>query len=118
MLKDDYIIKDTENVLRYLSRLLFSDDLDHVQIDKEGEDLSQESLLYSDLKKMIAEKNINGAENVLFEKIEEEPTDKILLVALKFYSDLSRLKNEELEECYFSREEILDGVKEIEKLLK
>ena len=53
MLKDDYIIKDTENVLRYLSRLLFSDDLDHVQIDKEGEDLSQESLLYSDLKKMI-----------------------------------------------------------------
>ncbi|PWM46490.1 MAG: hypothetical protein DBX47_02355 [Clostridiales bacterium] len=117
MLKDDFIIKDTENILRYLSRLLFDEDLENVEIDYQEEVVSTEALFYSELKRMIAEKDINGAENALFEKIEDEPTDKILLVALKFYSDISRLKDPELNECNFTREEILEGVKEIERLV-
>ena len=118
MLKDSYITNETENLIRYLSGVLCGeDDPDDIVIDREDEPVSEEAAFYSDIKRKISEKDINGAENALYDMLEQLPGTKILIVALKFYSDISRLDDIILSECDFTRTEILEGLQEIEKLI-
>jgi len=61
---------------------------------------------------MLNEKNINVAENLLFEILEKDNHDH-LLIATDFYSRLDCMTDHELQQANFSREEIERGLNEI-----
>jgi len=69
-------------------------------------------LLYVLLCKMLDEKNINGAEDILFDMLDVDNTEH-LSIAIEFYNKVSCMTDEELQSADFSREEIEYGLSEI-----
>ena len=68
--------------------------------------------LYNSLDRLICEKKINEAENLLFDKIEVQ-NPKHLAIAINFYGKLNKLPDETLENADYSREEINQGLNDI-----
>ena len=68
-----------------------------------------ENELYLQLAALVRQGNICQAEDLLFEAL-EEPGQMALDAALRFYSDLNALSDEDLKAANFSREEILEGL--------
>ncbi|MDU2122012.1 MAG: DUF6483 family protein [Clostridium celatum] len=68
------------------------------------------------LKGLILKKEFNKAENILFEEIEKNKSDQMYKIALDFYEVLSEKINKELLEGNFSKEEVLQGLKDIEAI--
>ena len=68
-----------------------------------------EDSLYVRLTKMIDEGEIGGAEDILWEQLEQGGTENFLL-ALGIYEYMNEKEEDFLEEHHFSREEIRDGV--------
>ena len=64
---------------------------------------------------MLEEKNINGAEDLLFDMLEEDNQDH-LVIAIDFYHRLSCLTDDELRNADFSREEVERGLNEIKTM--
>jgi len=71
--------------------------------------------LYLCLLRLIGEGKINEAEELLFQALRPDHQD-VLLVALDFYQRLNTLGDDELAQKNFSRQEILEGLREVEKL--
>ena len=68
------------------------------------------------LKSLIAKKEYNKAENVLFEEIEKNKSEANYKVGIDFYEELLEKSNEDLLENNFSKEEILQGIKDLKIL--
>lgn len=86
-----------------------------------NEDINLDTASSSDfiaiiLKGLILQKEYNKAENILFEEIEKNKSDKMHKIALDFYETLSEKSNEELLAGNFSKEEIFQGLKDIEAI--
>jgi len=64
---------------------------------------------------MLDKKNINGAENILFDMLEEDNNDH-MLIAIDFYNRLSSMADDELQSADFSRDEIDRGLREIKSI--
>lgn len=115
MFQDDFIMREIENLTRFLSRILFQKHKDEFDFLDDDGNLSREGLLKYRLTKMIGDGEINEAENVLFNELDSYYSMDLLQVAFDFYTDLSKLSDQRLEECNFSREEVLDGLKAVGK---
>lgn len=111
---NDYILRMIEDMGRFLKNIVHESqgEEEYPVLDEEG-NFSQSDFLGYRLNKLLAEKKINEAENLLFETIEQDPRQAYLQVALNFYEDLNALTEEELEACDFSREEIGDGLRSL-----
>ena len=66
---------------------------------------------------MLDARDVNVAENLLFEMLERYPEYDFLRVALQFYTDLEKWPDAELAEANFSRQEIFEGMREIQKFI-
>jgi len=64
---------------------------------------------------MLDEKNINGAEDLLFDMLDADSIEH-LSIATDFYSKLSCMTDEELQSADFSRKEIDHGLSEIKAI--
>ena len=117
MYQNDYIMRQIELLSRGLAKVLFHKDLETEEeiLDEQG-GVSGGGLLAYTVKKLLLEKKINEAENLLFETIEEDPQEEYLKTALLFYDQLRQMSDEALEEADFSREEIAQGLQEIQRL--
>lgn len=80
------------------------------------ESITEKDILIIMLQKLINEYKFNEAENILFEKVEENPNDEIKSVAEWFYNSLSNKSDTDLECGNFSREEILQGKLDIKSM--
>ena len=109
MFTNDYIMRQIENLTNFLGRVIFQKETFKLEMFDEDWNVSGEGLLYFRLKKLVEEGDINSAENLLFDEIDSQQPEKLMAVALRFYSDLQLLSDKRLEECSFSRQEILDG---------
>jgi len=76
---------------------------------------TETDMLFLRLNEMLNEGNINGAEDLLFEKIKPNDTNYLLL-AVDFYQRLNSKSDDELEYCGFSRGEIKDGLAEVMRI--
>lgn len=74
------------------------------------EDTGSSEILRIILKSLIAKKEYNKAENVLFEEIEKNKSEANYKVGIDFYEELLEKSNEDLLENNFSKEEILQGI--------
>ncbi|MDU5105711.1 MULTISPECIES: DUF6483 family protein [unclassified Clostridium] len=80
------------------------------------EDTGSSEILRIILKSLITKKEYNKAENVLFEEIEKNKSEANYKVALDFYEELLEKSNEDLLENNFSKEEVLQGLKDLKIL--
>lgn len=80
------------------------------------EDTGSSEILRIILKSLITKKEYNKAENVLFEEIEKNKSEANYKVAIDFYEELLEKSNEDLLENNFSKEEVLQGLKDLKLL--
>lgn len=116
MFTDDYIMRQIELFSRSIAKVVFDKDTNTVDLIREddiGGSLSdkEESMLAR-----IRELDINGAENELYELLEDGLTPGKLKLALWFYTQLRSLSDEVLEKADFSREEIDEGLEDVLKM--
>jgi hypothetical protein len=64
---------------------------------------------------MLDEKNINGAEDLLFDMLDADNIEH-LSIAIEFYSKVSSMTDDEIQNADFSREEIEYGLNEIKAI--
>ena len=112
----DYIMRLIHGIAQVLARLLLGK-----QMELEGEiasALSKEAAKKDEtLKKRIDAGNINEAEELLFDLLENEPWEdkqKAALV-LSFYDHVNEKEDAFLEKANFSREEIIEGLEDAMK---
>ena len=82
------------------------------------EDTGSSEILRIILKSLLVKKEYNKAENILFEEIEKNKTEANYKVAVDFYEELLEKTDKELIENNFSREEVLQGLRDLELLFK
>lgn len=113
----DYYMRQIEDMGRMLGKILFMKVQAPIpDFDEEG-NLLESALLYRRLCTMLDAHDVNGAENLLFEMLERCPEYDFLRVALQFYTDLEKWTDTELAEADFSRQEIFEGMQEIQKYI-
>jgi hypothetical protein len=80
--------------------------------------ISSADILPGVLKRLIHEGEFNKAEDLLFTEWDEDGSEEMYDIAFDFYGILLGKTDEELRRGAFSREEINQGLKEIEKKMK
>ena len=65
------------------------------------------------LKSLVLKHEYNKAENILFEEIKKNKSEKIYKIALDFYDLLMYQSDDKLKNGNFSREEIFQGLKDV-----
>ena len=65
------------------------------------------------LKSPVLKHEYNKAENILFEEIKKNKSEKIYKIALDFYDLLMDQSDDKLKNGNFSREEIFQGLKDV-----
>lgn len=116
MFENDYMMRQIEDCVKALGKVLFEKQSGADELFTEAGVLSETSFLSYRLNRLIGEGKINEAENILFDALEIDPKPDLLKVALDFYATLEKRSDAELAEADFSREEILDGLQSVQKL--
>ena len=65
------------------------------------------------LKSLVLKHEYNKAENIIFEEIKKNKSEKIYKIALDFYDLLMDQSDDKLKNGNFSREEIFQGLKDV-----
>ena len=86
----------------------------HYDISNEIKQIETD-MLYRQLHELLSNNKINDAENLLFDMIDPS-NNSHLFIAIDFYEKLSRMSDIELKELDFSKEEIINGLNEINSL--
>lgn len=117
MLENDYIIKQINIMINFLASVLFKKDtIAYHNIKDEKGNITDTGNLVLNLHNLAEEGKINEAEDLLFSKIEENPKLDYLEAAIDFYGYLNDMDDDFLEENSFSRQEIFDGMYDIQKI--
>ncbi len=114
MFQNDYILREIENLSRFLARTIFHKEAALQLIDEQGY-ITEGGALYQRLRALLEENKICEAEDLLFNEFEQLPQQQRMEVALQFYQDVQMLSDEQLESANFSRQEILDGLEAVHR---
>ena len=114
MVTKDWYMRQVEMMIQFLAKVIFRKETIQYDIsdilNKTVYDLLHEQLL-----ELLKEGNIDQAENLLFDRLEEGNVS-CFHVAVDFYLRLNQLSDEELDTLGFSREEIDAGLKDAAKI--
>ena len=112
--EQDYIMRMIKDMVRALMMLVLNKKDDRYELPADNE-LTDTDLKYKSIKALADQGKLNEAENALYEDI---PVDDkhYLEMALEFYLHLNAYSDEFLEEHNFSRQEIIDGIKNIARV--
>ena len=111
-LKQDYILRMIEELINILIKTLKDENKDKEEEINSFDVNSDELYLY--LKQLVDNKKINDAENYLFDKLNEN-NKKDFVSGMAFYKYLNEKDDEFLENCDYSREEVLEGMADLSK---
>ena len=117
MYQDDYIMRQIEGIVRMLARIVLHKEMPEKEFLAEQEFLSEEENFAVQLFKLLRFGEINEAEDLLFERLEEDPAETYRHIAEGFYDTLEQMDDFTLENSNFSREEIEEGRSSARKLL-
>lgn len=112
MLEQDYVLEQTE-LLGHFLRMILYPGAKNFEPNFSQEAVELQVKLVTELEK----NNYNEAENLLFDKLEENRSQDMLRVGLWFYDRLRKEPREKLERYEFSPDEVLEGMQSIEKLV-
>jgi len=111
MFQQDWAKRQIKVITDAIAMIIFRKAEISYEIQDEA-DHSETDMLFVRLNKKLDDDNINEAEDMLFEAINPNDTNYLLL-AVDFYQRLNEKSDDELELCGFSRSEIEDGLNEI-----
>ena len=113
-------MRQIEMMGRALAKLIFNKDTtEYIIIDYQH--LNTADLFHKQLLALIDDGKLNEAENLLFEKMQEEVEGDTgrkdyLEIAADFYTRLNDMSDKILDKCGFEREEIDEGLREAAEL--
>ncbi len=110
MYKKDWLVDQIEGIINLVAKVFLHKEDASYQVSDTN--LSDEDLLYITLNNMVEKREINEAENLLFNEV-TTLNEKNLAIAVNFYSKLNQLNDETLQEANYSREEITQGLHDI-----
>ncbi|MED9903521.1 MAG: DUF6483 family protein [Lachnospiraceae bacterium] len=111
--EQDYIMRLIKQMVAALISVILGKENKMHELPLEDRYKASEGLL-RELLTMVNDGKINEAENLLYERLEQD-NRKDIENAILFYSYLNELDNDFLEKCNYSRAEIEMGVREIAK---
>lgn len=116
MFHEDYLINQINVMVRYIAETIFNkrDKSYTIKAEKYYEITSQGDII-TYLYDLVDEGKINLAENILFDKINESRDIELFETGVDFYIYLNTKTDEFLLENDFSRQEILDGLEDLQK---
>ena len=114
-MQTDYIMKQIEMISQILGKILFQAEPSKSEIIKDNL-FARDEMLKSALRRLIDANDINGAENLFYEELEQNPTPEMLKLGMWFYDRVNMLDDETLDECDYSRQEIVDGLQMLQKI--
>lgn len=114
--ENDYIMRMIRDMVRFIATVAFGRtdlmvDIDDINKADTGR-VPPSTLMYADMLALLEKGNICGAEDMLYEQMDTSDMG-YLEAGLAFYHKLTELDDDELESCNYSREEILDGLREL-----
>ena len=113
MVEQDYITRLISGNIRTILKLVFHNDTNQEDnIELENEEAAQK---YMRLTELINVGKINEAENILIEELDYSDITQFEM-ALKFYSYLNNVDLDFLEECNYTKKEIVEGIKDMSKM--
>ena len=113
MVEQDYITRMINGNIRTILKLVFHIDGNQEEnIELENEEIAQKYIRLTDL---INVGKVNEAENILLEELDYSDI-KQFEMALKFYSYLNDIDIDFLEECNYTKKEIVEGIKDMSKM--
>ncbi len=116
MLQNDYMIRQIDAIIEYIAETVLGKKKKEYNIsigNPDEIDDSEVNIMY--LYQIADSGKINIAENLLFDKIENQKTVDSLEMGLSFYIYLNSKTDEFLEKHDFSRQEIIDGLNDLQK---
>ncbi len=114
MFQNDYMMRQIEMMVQFIARTILKKNAVKYEVaPNENGNISSEGELYFNLMSKLNKGKINEAENTLFEAIEKNPNNSMLEIALDFYRTLGEMPDEFLEQNNFSRDEVLQGLRDI-----
>jgi hypothetical protein len=116
MFENDYFERMIKTVINGLVSIFKNKNSIENSIENDSVILKEDQLLEIMIKKYISEGQINKAEDMLFEAIEDRKSSRNLELAVFFYETISKWDDEKLSKCNFSKEEIVDGLNEVKSL--
>jgi len=113
MVEQDYITRMINGNIRTILKLVFhmeGNQEDNIVL--ENEEVAQKYIRLTDL---INVGKVNEAENILLEELDYSDI-KGFEMGLKFYSYLNDIDQDFLEECDYTKKEIVQGIKDMSKM--
>lgn len=106
--RHDWLQQQINAIVEMLAFILFSKKSSAIWDSAETTRINN---IQSEIDKLLAEGNINEAEEYLFDNY--KPDKEHLKVAIDFYTTINNYSDEELENLNFSRSEIKDGLSDV-----
>lgn len=116
MFENDYFERMIKTVINGLVSIFKNKNSIESSIENDSVILKEDQLLEIMIKKYISEGQINKAEDMIFEAIEDRKSSRNLELAVFFYETISKWDDEKLMKCNFSKAEIVDGLNEVKSL--
>ncbi len=107
MYEQDYVMRQIQDLARAIVKMFFNVDVESSAMEVIKDMQAKERAM--ELLRQCDDKNICYAEGELFELINNNTMDN-LLVGITFYSYLNDMDDEKLAEANFSRDKIQDGI--------
>lgn len=119
-IKKDWMERQIEAISNTVAAILFGKDQVKAILDMDEEEDAvadmEEDLLDRMVKKALIDGNINEAENLVFNAIDQNKRNRRLMIALEFFNEVHGYDEEKLKQANYSKEEIEDGIKHLRKL--
>lgn len=109
--KQDWLLNQIEDLVRFVAKIIFNKDMITYDIDDET-NLLESDCLYIKIRELLNNDKVCEGEDLLFKNLDTDNKD-YLKIAIDFYNTLNKWDDKKLEECNFSREEIVEGLKEV-----
>lgn len=117
MIHEDYLIKQINVMVKYIAETVLGkrDKNYNITAEKYYEvNSAGKNIMY--LYDLVDNGEINLAENILYDKIDEGRSIDLFKIGVDFYVYLNTKSDEFLNEHNFSRQEILDGLEDLQKI--
>lgn len=109
--KQDWLLNQIEDLVRFIAKIIFNKDTINYEIENDS-NLTECDILYKKIKSLLLEDKICESEDLIFKNLDRNNKDYLKL-AIDFYSTINKYNDKRLGACNFSREEIIDGLKEV-----
>ena len=114
MFEEDWFMRQIKTMAAAIAKVIFGKDTVVYEIQNPANQ-TETDILYGNLVRLINDGKINEAEDLLFQSLDPNNQD-MLLLAVDFYQRLNALGDPALQACGFSRQEILDGMQEVQRI--